>query len=274
MEQKQIQGAVLFFAECDREAAEWIGRGAEEGLRLARAHWGLAPAGELRVHVMSSWPGFTFQSAPWTWRPLLALTLPLWAARMARIWKIAGGWSQRYGKRLAVGVKPPRLLQVGNHSPGKRVFLPEADKEEKARHMACHEVIHACSAHLKPPAWLNEGLSMYSVDLLLQKATVRPDTVSLLAKSPAPVQVAEDPRRRSRKYPAFSARAPEEFIRCFVQGYWRVRFLEETRPGLLKELLAAKRRPDEWLEAITSACNLSIASWAEMDEMVAKHYQG
>ena len=266
MERKKIAGAILFFAEPDRDAAGLIGRAAEEGLRLVRNHWGLAPNGDLRVYVMNSWPDFLFHSTPWSWRILLALTFPFWARRIGRLWQVAGGWTQRYGRRLAVGVKPPRLLLSAERSLGQRVFLPEENVEEKIRHISCHEVTHSCTARLKLPAWLNEGLAMVTVDLLVGKPTVRPETVAALAATPS--------SSYRRKYPAFSAKAPEEFIRYFVLGYWRVRFLEETRPGLLRKLLAKGRRPGNWLLEIAAACELEPGSaGADLDRAALEHFQ-
>jgi len=267
MERKKMEGAILFFAEPDREAAGLIGSAVEEGLRLVRGHWDLAPKGELRVYVMNSWPGFLFHSSPLSWRILLPLTLPFWTRRIARLWQVAGGWTQRYGRRLAVGVKPPRLLQATERSLGRRIFLPEESLEEKVRHVVCHEVTHAGTAHLQLPAWLNEGLAMVAVDLLAGKPTVRPETVAVLAASPL--------SSSRRKYPSFSAKVPENFIHCFVLGYWRVRFLEETRPGLLKKLLAQGRRPGNWLTEIVAACELEPGrDGADLDRAVLEHFRG
>ncbi len=267
MKRKKIEGAVLFFAEPDRAAAGLIGCAVEEGLSLVRGHWDLAPKGKLRVYVMNSWPGFLLHSPPWPWRILLALTFPLWVWRIRRLWKVAGGWTQCYGRRLAVGVKPPGRLLSADRSLGARFFIAEKSMEEKARHVACHEVTHAGTAHLKLPAWLNEGLAMVTVDLLAGKPTVRPETVAALAASP--------PSSYRRKYPAFSAKAPEDFIRYFVLGYWRVRFLEETRPGLLKKLLAQGRRPGNWLMEIAAACELEPdRDGADLDRAALEHFQG
>ena len=266
MEKKKNEQMTLFFEASDGEAAEVIGRAAEESIRLVRDVLGLAPGGDLRIYVMRSWPHFLLHSAPWPWRILLGLSFPLWAWRVSRLWRVAGGWMQRYGRRLAVGVKPPRLIQAADRSIGERIFVREEDMEEKIRHITCHEVTHACSARLKLPAWLNEGLAMYMVDRLLGKPTVRAGTAVSLAQAPA--------RAQRRNHPAFSSRNPEEFIRCFVLGYWRVRFLEETRPGLLKKLLAEEYRPGQWREPLAAAFQLGPEPvWENLDLLAAAHFQ-
>lgn len=261
---------MLVFDALDREAAGRIGVAAGEGLRLARERWGLRPRDGLQVHVMTSWPGFLFRAAPWSWRPWLFLSLPLWAGRVARLWRIAGGWTQRFGKRSAVGVKPPRLLREADRTLGKRLFLAEPDLEGKVRQIAVHETVHACSLHLRLPAWLNEGLAMAAVDDAAGKKTVRDDSLSLL--------VPDGPGRRAgnesddRRYPPPSRRGAEALLRVYAQGYWRVRFLEETKPGLLKELLPAKRRGREWLPAIADALGLADKSGSELDRLVVDYF--
>ncbi len=138
--------------------------------------------------------------------------------------------------------------------------------EEKVCHLACHEVTHACSGHLKLPAWLNEGLSMVMVDLLLEKPTVLPATAVALGAAPV--------SSRQHRYPALSPKDREDFIRYFVLGYWRVRFLEETRPGLLKKLLAETYRPGEWRESLAAAYPLGEGpAWTGLDRLAATHFQ-
>jgi len=266
MERKKLLRITLFFEASDSDAAAGIGRAAEESIRLVRDVLALASGGDLRVYVMNSWPHFLLHSAPWPWRILLGLSFPLWAWRVSRLWRIAGGWMQRYGRRLAVGVKPPRLIQSADRSIGARIFLDEENMAEKMRHITCHEVTHACTARLKLPAWLNEGLAMYMVDRLLGKATVRAGTAISLAQAPA--------RAQRRNHPAFSSRDPEAFIRCFVLGYWRVRFLEETRPGLLKKLLAEDYRPGQWREPLAAAYQPGPGPvWENLDRLAAAHFQ-
>lgn len=272
MERKALAGGTLIFDALDREAAGRIGAAAEEGLRLARERWELTPRGELQVHAMTSWPGFLFHAAPWSWRPWLLLSFPLWAGRVARLWRIAGGWTQRFGRRSAVGVKPPRLLREADRSLGERLFLAEPDMERKVRQIAVHETVHACSLHLRLPAWLNEGLAMTAVDGASGRATVRVDSLSLLARDGPGRRAGGD--RDGRRYPPPSRRGAAAFLRVYAQGYWRVRFLEETKPGLLKQLLKGKRRGREWLPAIARALGSADSGGSELDQLVIRHFSG
>ena len=118
METKSIDNIALFFDRDERDSAELIGQACERSLRLIHACWGLETPEDCRVYVMTSWPRFVFHSAPWPWRILLAASMPLWYFRVKGIWKYAGGWAQQYGKRKAIGVKPPRLMQLADRSMG------------------------------------------------------------------------------------------------------------------------------------------------------------
>ena len=119
-----------------------------------------------------------FHSAPWSWQFLLGATFPLWYFRQRRIWPYAGGYEQRYGRRLAVGVKPPRLMQEADESVGVRIFVQTADIEEKLERTTCHEMAHAFVGHLALPAWLKEGHAMVTVDRYMSRPTVQRETLA------------------------------------------------------------------------------------------------
>ncbi len=264
MERKPLAGGTLVFAALDREAAEWIGAAAEQALRFADRRWGLRPSGALQVHALTSWAGFFFVAAPRPWLFFLLVTLPLWVWRVRRVWKVAGGWTQRFGRRVAVGVKPPRLLLAADRSLGERLFLSEPDMQGKVRQITWHETVHACSLHHKLPAWLNEGLAMFAVDRLAGKPTVRPETLSWLTARSAAAGLRIPSRSRERS---------EAFLRLYAQGYWRVRYFEEQHPGLLKNLLGAKRKPGTWLPLLAKAADLGeTCGWTEIDRKIQSHF--
>ena len=59
-----------------------------------------------------------------------------------------------------------------------------------------------------------------------------------------------------------------------VRGYWFARYIEETRPGLLKELLAGRQEPAILEGRVSAAYDLTPAEfWAQMDERVAGYFQ-
>ena len=251
----------IFFSPADHAAAELIGAAGVQSARLIREHWGLAMPPDVRLYVMTSWLKPMLHAASWPWKLLLGVTLPLWGWRAKRLWPTAGGWAQQLGQRRMVGVKPPRLIQASDSSLGTRIFVPEPDMTRKAQQITCHELTHAATAHLKLPAWLNEGLAMLTVDRFVGQPTVKAETVTALAHAP------DTPR--SRRYP----QDPDALVYLYVHGYWLTRYFEETQPGMLKGLLAQRYPHTELEKRIAAAYNLEhTVFWRDLDRTVAAHF--
>ena len=243
MESKQIAGLVLYFEAEESTAADLIGSACERSLDLIRDLWGLEPPQECRVYVMTSWSRFLFHAAPWPWRVYLALTLPLRFARIQKVWAMAGGWALRYGRRHAIGIKPPRLLREIEATLRERVFV-RREVEEAVEHNTCHELAHVCSDHLRLPTWLHEGLAMVTVDHLAGRPTVKSETLQTLAGESAGTQ--------AQARFGHPSSAPDNLVRLAVRGYWITRYLAETQPALLREQIA-QQQPREVLEAALAA---------------------
>ncbi len=266
METKPIAGLTLFFEATDQEAAELIGQACERSVRLIREHWGFATPKDCRVYVMTSWPGFMFHAAPWYWWPLLAISMPLWYFRVRKLWEYAGGWAQRYGKRSTVGVKPPRLIKTANRSIGKRIFIEEEDVGKKVGQLTCHELVHALAAHLKLPMWLNEGLAMLTVDKYTGKTTVRIETLEALT--------GRSHKAEPGSYRKMRIEDEDEMVYQYVRGYWITRYIEDTQPELLKDMLA-KRSPQKDLErTMASTYRMTPPEfWSEIDGAVVSYFK-
>ena len=159
MEMMQADGLMIFYEADEQETAQLLYPACEKIIRLLQKNWGLDTPPDCQVYVMTSWGGFFIHAAPWLWKVLLVLLWPLWAFNARRIWPHAGGWSQQFGKRRAVGIKPPRLLQTSDSSIGKRIFIEIEGLETKVQLVVCHELTHAFTAHLRLPMWLNESLA-------------------------------------------------------------------------------------------------------------------
>jgi hypothetical protein len=265
MQKIVVEGLTLYFDAEEQEAAGWVRQACERSVRLLREQWGLAAPKDCRVYIMTSWLDFAFRSAPWPWKVLLALTLPLWAFRIRKLWPLAGGWAQSYGRRRAVGVKPPRLLQLADRRMGERIFIEEGTLDEKVQRITCHELTHAFTSHLRLPPWLQEGLAMVMVDRCFERPTVRPETLALLDPSPGRQSTRGDQKLRIEDEGAS--------ITLYARGYWLTRYLEETRPGLLKELLARRYRQDELEGQIASAYGKRPEEfWGEVDGVLSSHF--
>ncbi len=266
METVPVAGLTLFFDAKEQEAAQLVRGACEKSVQLIHELWGLDTPRDCRVYVMTSWSRFLFHSAPWPWWILLGITMPFWYAQVSQKWQVAGGWAQRYGQRRAVGVKPPRLIQMSDSSIGDLVFCKEDDADEKVRHITCHELVHAFTDHLKLPVWLHEGLAMVTVDKFLGKPTVREETLETL-------------RRLSGITPHGSRQKldlhdQDAVVYLYARGYWITRYVGEAHPELLKSLLV-QHYPHRILEdKIAAACGMGYEEfWKEIDGILVSHYQ-
>ncbi len=185
------------------------------------------------MYVLTDWEGFLAHSTPRRARLLLRMARPLWRGRVERTFDLAGGWTVAWKGRPAVAVKSVDQLAKSRSSIGERLFEPVPDLAEKVLHLACHELTHACTAHLRLPAWLNEGVAMRAVDHLAGSETIRASTRSLAHADPG-----ETDRRAYRRV---RPEDHESLLRLYATGYWVTRRLDEHAPELLGELLA--RRP-------------------------------
>jgi len=261
METRSIKGLTLFFDAKEQEAAELVEGACEQSIELIHRLWGLETPADCRVYVMTSWPSFLFHSTPWSWRIWLGVTLPLRYARLNRLWDMAGGWTQCYGTRRTVGVKPPRLLEAVDNRFRERIFSPRK-VEEWVEHNTCHELVHAFTAHLRLPTWLHEGLAMVTVDRLAGRPTVKAETLKALARPATASQPEEGHGRISLDQ--------EGLIYLAVRGYWVTRYLADTQPALLAGHLE-RRLPRTMLES-TLAAKLGV-DWSKIDAIVLSHFE-
>ena len=175
-----INNVELVLDPNEGETIEWISGACEKAIQLTQDIWGLRPPEDCYIYVMTSWLRFIFQSAPWPWRVLLGMTMPFWYFRARRTWTYSAAWTQRYGRRVAIGVKPPRLLKQSDRIIGIRIFVEEKDTKVTIQHVTCHELVHACSAYLKLPMWLNEGIAVVTVDRFLERPTIKEETLQFM----------------------------------------------------------------------------------------------
>lgn len=259
MNDETVAGLRLFYDAEQHEAARIVRMACERSVGLLHQRWGLAALEDCRVYVMTSWLSFLFHSAPWPWKVYLALTLPLVARRASRIWPYAGGWSLQFGRRRVVGVKPLRLIQTANRGLGEQIFTQDRDLSEKVQTITCHELVHAFTFHLKLPTWLQEGLATLAMEHYLDRRIVRQETLDNLLRPSPPYN--------GRATEKLRVDDPQALISHYVRGYWLTRYIEETRPQLLKDLLSKRHRREELEEKVASAFGKDRKDfWKNIDE--------
>jgi hypothetical protein len=254
------------FDSAEQETAGWIVTACKETIPLIAESWGLGPPADCHFYLMTSPVAFFFRSAPWGWRILLGLSFPLWYPRARRTWPYSAAWTQSYGRRVAIGIKPPRLWEQSDKSIGLMMYEKEEDVRLKVYQLACHELTHACSAHLRMPAWLNEGIAALTVERYLQKRIIRPDTLALVRdyqpKGPPPT------------YRELSRMNNQAIASHTVRGYWLVRYLEETHPGWLKSKLALSSFDKLFTAELSYEIGLAEDRfWNGVDGLIVAHFE-
>ena len=266
MESRAVDGLTLYYDATEEVAANLVAAACERSLRLNLVTWGFSAPRDCRVYIITSAWHFLFHAASWPWRIAAAITSPFWVPRAKRLWPLAGGFHQALGQRRVIGVKPPRLIAEADLSLGKRLYVPKAtaDLAQKVQQVTCHELTHACAAHLKPPMWLNEGLAMRTVDLYAGEPTVRADTLDLLAQGP---------ESRPAHYQDVDTGDKDALLYHVARGYWLTRLLEENYPDLLTELVSAPHGSTE-IDAMMSG-PLGVdptVFWQDIDGTIVTHF--
>ncbi len=266
METMTVCGLPLLYDAEECETAGLVGEAVEKSVHLLKETWNLDVPRDCRIYVMTGWRQFMFQAAPRPWRLWMRMTLPLWAGRAQKMWDIAGGFHQSFGRRRAVGVKPFRLMQQADSGIGRSIFVAEEyeSPRRKVQHVTCHELTHAFTAHLKLPMWLNEGLAMRTVDNFAGAPTVQAQTIKALDRAALDTD--------SSRYQQIDPRDPEMVLYHTVRGYWLTRFLEYQHPDLLKRLLAQRRDHRAVDQDIAQAVGLDVSRlWQHIDRIVVDH---
>jgi hypothetical protein len=255
----------LYYPQEEEETAAILEKACIRSHSLIREMWGLEEPEECRLYVMTSWLPFIFHSAPWHVRVYNALSLPLWYFRIRKSWKWVGGWTLRYSKRPAVGVKSLDLIKKADRSMGALIFIEETDLKKKVEHITCHEMAHAYSAHLKLPFWINEGIAMVTVDAYFGRQTIQSETIMSLN---------HQRRRAMLSYRNLYTTGKEDLVHGYVRGYWITRFLMDTNPGVLREVMKKKKSHRAIQKKIASALGISRrAFWGEIDGLVFSHFK-
>jgi hypothetical protein len=265
MQTQTVDGIYLVFSQEDVDSAETIKSAISKSLILNHQAWGLNTPADCQIYVITSWWSFTFQSAPWLWKLILAINFPFWAWRARKVWPYAGGLTQRYGRRVAIGIKPPILLEKSDRSFGLQMYVPEPDPLRRIQHFTCHELTHACTAQLRLPAWLNEGLAMFTVDRFMGMPTIRDDTLERL-QTPAP-------QHQPPGYTRLTRMQPDVVVYYTLLGYWLVRYLEELQPSFLKLKLSGRLPPKAYEREIARCLNVEITEfWSTIPGLLLSQF--
>ena len=257
-------GILVRYPPAEEETARRVAWAVERSVTAIRQLWDL-PTPDVQVHVMTSWPGFLFGAAPWTWWVPMALTAPFWLGRVRGLWALAGGWNQAFGRKQRVGIKPPRLVRQAESEIGRRLYVAAESPAFKLENVVCHELTHAFTAHLKLAAWLNEGLAFVATDVFAGQPSIRQDTIELLRRSWDVGSL--------DTYRQVSPRDQDALLRHVTRGYWLTRYLHEAHPDLLDALLSERLPRQDVQDRIAEQLGIPRASfWDDADHLLVSYY--
>lgn len=264
MQQRVVANISLHFDSDEVATANLVSGVIEETGWILRSRWSLEIPPDCHLIVMTSWQQFFINAPPLAYKLGLALSLPLWIWRARAMWPVAGGWTNRFGRRVAVGVKPPALLAQADRRIGKRLFVHVDDPQEKVRQITCHELTHAATAARKLPMWLNEGLATRAVDHLSGHPSIRTDTLQLITQRVS--------RSKPLKYRNLRIKDQEAIVYEYARGYWLTRLLDEMYPDSLAQCL--NQRSDRALEAIVAGA-VGLAQdrlWLDLNPLLIERF--
>jgi hypothetical protein len=266
MDSTPVNGLTLYYDEEGRYALDLVQEACAQGIRIMQDSWQLNTPAECRAYIMTSWQGYFAHAAPGSWKIVLTLIMPLMKNRFDALWEVAGGWEQQFGKSHTFGVKPPHLLKDADRGIGERIFIKEEDMDAKVQQNTCHELTHAFSSHLKLPVWLKEGLAMVSVDKYTAKATVKSETLGMLANGSS--------ESRPGGYRQARITDQDALLYNYARGYWMVRYIDETHPELMPDLLKQRYKNNLLEDKVADAYGIEAELfWQEINEMIVSHFK-
>jgi hypothetical protein len=256
----------VLFNKDEKDTAELVVKTCDGAIRVIQENLGLTPPKDCQIYIMTSWFRFIFQSAPWTWRLLLGVTIPLWSFRARKTWRYSVAWTQRYGTKVAIGMKPQRLLEQSGRDVTPRFFIRETDPKINIQQVTCHELVHACSSHLTLPMWLNEGLAIFTAEQFIRKPLIKSETLEMIKVF--------YPKSAPPSYKMLARMDMEKIAYHTIRGYWIVKYLETAYTGLLISLLS--QHLDSSLIDRRLATELKIepfSLWDKIDEFVVSYFE-
>jgi hypothetical protein len=147
------------------------------------------------------------------------------------------------------------------------MFVEEKDMKVNVQHVTCHELVHACSAHLKLPTWLNEGIATVTTDHFLGRPAIREETLEFMRGFL--------PKAAPPTYRELARMDVEAIAYHGMRGYWLVRYLEEKRPGFLRRMFALHRDAKAVeQEMIVELGMKPECFWSQIDNALADHFEG
>ena len=135
------------------------------------------------------------------------------------------------------------------------------------QHVTCHELVHACSAHLRLPTWLNEGIATVTADRFLGRPTIRHETLDFMGGFV--------PKAAPPTYRQLSRMGAKAIAYHGIRGYWLVRYLEETRSGFLRHMFSLHQDAKGMEAEMIAELGMEPERfWSDIDGIIVGYLKG
>jgi len=113
---------------------------------------------------------------------------------------------------------------------------------------------------------MKEGLAMVTVDRYFEKPTVQNETLEVFEHWSHRASLGGDESLRVGDHDAI--------VYQYVRGYWLLRYIEDTRPELLKGLLSRLYHHNDLESRIATAYGKKHEEfWCEIDRVLVSHFK-
>ncbi|QOR36281.1 hypothetical protein IMX26_05565 [Clostridium sp. 'deep sea'] len=191
--------------------------------RELKISYNLVPPQNLKIFIMNSWQGFVYVSTPLFLWPFVGFHLMLLNRKMKKLWPAIGGWSKSYNDKYIIGIKDLTLMKHKNNYYSKdkesAIFYKKNGDNEVITHLVIHELITHSLNKYQYPQWLIEGLTLNTLETILNIQKVKHSTLETL-----------------KNYNEQSLQT--EPLSNYIIGYWFVKYLNESNSQHIKEQLA------------------------------------
>lgn len=154
---------------------------------------------------------------------LFLIILPCIFLNFIRIWKEAAGVFVNINSNYFIFLK--KYDENRSSNIGKYIFHRKyINIEEYLKSIYSHELTHVFSEKLKLPQWLNEGLALYSSEIVLDNKIINGKSLELMDEEKTKVNIS-------------NLNLKSEITRAYkyIKGYWTIKYLNEIYPGFLEK---------------------------------------
>jgi hypothetical protein len=276
METKCLGDATIYFRHTERQTAALIEEVYARSVPLLHSMFGLRPAKELRFVVLATHWGFVRHCIPRRQKALVLVYLPFTLGQIKRIFAAGCSWTAEHKDHVLVGVKAiqslgslPELLQTSWADPTS----PALSGEEWLRAWVRGQIIGACCQPYRLPDWLHAGIAGLIRDHVSEPPS-KPAGLARLLERFGTLDMEVAPLCNPEQANSLPQEARDKLAAPDFLAYWVTRFIEESRPGLIRSLFQSGCRGKAFEREIAAALGIDPTRFAaDVVKLAAAHFR-